>query len=268
METFIAIVDLETTGFERDDGHMPVEIGQCKLLTGFDLFGEPDWSWLPTITQPISTLINPGISIPPEASAIHHLIDADVVDAPLWESALDNYMRELQDSPRKLTALAAHSAHMEQQWLTPETTGNMPWIDTWKCSLRAWPEAPRHSNQCLRYWLNPIGLDRDVASPAHRAGPDAYVTAHLLRELLRLHPLQTLIQWSTEPALLIRVPFGKPQAQGGPRGMKWTEVDTSLLLWVLDRDFSEDILHTCRIELERRQAEENEPDTEIESMEE
>lgn len=89
--------------------------------------------------------------------------------------------------------------------------------------------------------------------PAHRAGPDAYVTSFTLRELLRLHPLHRLIEWSSEPALLVRVPFGKPPAEGGSRGMRWTEVDDSLLHWVACRDFSEDILHTVRIEMARRE---------------
>lgn len=94
-----------------------------------------------------------------------------------------------------------------------------------------------------------------VVDRAHRAGPDAYVTAFLLRELLAQHPLSTLIQWSQEPAILIRVPFGKRPEEGGSRGMRWTEVDASLLYWTVERDFSEDVLFTVRLEIERRAAE-------------
>jgi exodeoxyribonuclease X len=151
------------------------------------------------------------------------------------------------------TAFAAHSAKFERQWCTPDIVGEVPWICTYKCALRAWPEAPGHSNQTLRYWLNPVGLNRASATPAHRAGPDAYVTAFLLRELLRLHPLEDLLKWSSEPAVLIRVPFGKRSDEGGWRGTRWADVEEGFLYWVERRDFSEDILHTVRLEIARRE---------------
>lgn len=248
---FVAVVDVETTGFERALGHMPVEIGRCDLIAARDLHGDPDWS-AARVGAPIFSLVNPGRPIPPEASAVHHLVDADVAAAPRWDEGM------IAIGSRCL-ALAAHSARMEQQWLTPEATGAVPWIDTWKCALRAWPQAPGHSNQCLRYWLNPTGLDRQVASPAHRAGPDAYVSAFLLRELLGLYSFDQLAAWSLEPAVLIRVPFGRPPSAGGARGLRWTEVDDGFLCWVAGRDFSEDILHTVKIEIARREALRREP---------
>lgn len=247
---FIAVVDLETTGFEASDGHVPIEFGRCNLRAGQDLFGNPVWGGA-SVGRPVAVLFSPGRPIPPESSAIHHLVDVDVQGQPSWHQASAQY---LKFGGERLAALAAHTARMEQQWLTPELTGAVPWIDTWKCALRAWPEAPGHSNQCLRYWLDPEGLDRTLASPAHRAGPDAYVTAFLLRELLRRHAFEDLVQWSGEPALLIRVPFGKSPAEGGSRGLRWTEVDDSLLEWTLVRDFSDDILHTVKIEIARRDA--------------
>ena len=53
-------------------------------------------------------------------------------------------------------------------------------------ALRVWPEAPRHSNQVLRYWRG-MRLDHARAMPPHRAGPDAWVTAHILADLAQLH---------------------------------------------------------------------------------
>lgn len=247
----ITVVDLETTGFDAPE-HQPIEIGWCRLAAPNDLLGEPDWSQADLLEDGYhAALVNPGRPIPPEASAVHHLIACDLVDAEPWRTGLIRWIGGI----RRPVAFAAHSAKMERQWCTPELVGEAPWICTWKCALRAWPDAPGHGNQVLRYWLRPEGLDRALATPAHRAGPDAYVTAFLLRELLRLHPLATLLQWSAEPAVLIRVPFGKRPEEGGNRGLRWTEVDDGFLRWTAARDFSDDILHTVTIEIGRRDAE-------------
>jgi exodeoxyribonuclease X len=244
---YIRVVDLETTGLDRAEGHVPIELGWCDVVGACNLLGAAEWCGA-MCTGPSSVLIAPGRPIPPESSAIHHLIDDDLAAACDWQEVIAG----LAGDP---AAFAAHNAQMEQQWLTPDLTGTAaPWIDTWKCALRAWPDAPGHSNQCLRYWRRPAGLCRALAMPAHRAGPDAYVTAWLLAELLREHDFARLVEWSAEPAILVRVPFGKPPEQGGSRGLKWTEVDDGLIEWVLRRDFGADILHTARVERDRRAA--------------
>jgi len=114
---------------------------------------------------------------------------------------------------------------------------------------RLWPEAPSHSNQALRYWRRPIGLDRAVAPSGHRAYQDAYVTAFLLRDLLSLASLEDLIEWSSEPALQVRCHIGKW------RGTPWSEVDDGFLHWILGKDFDEDVVFTVKHELDRREKE-------------
>lgn len=247
----IRVVDLETTGFEPPE-HAPIEIGWCDLTAPPNLLGEPDWSRSELrLNGWEARLVRPGRSIPPETSAVHHLIDEDIVESDeAWQQALIRWIGGVTPP----AAFAAHNARFEAQWCTPDLIGMAPWVCTWKCALRARPDAPGHGNQVLRYWRRPEGLRRDLADPAHRAGPDAYVTAFLLRDLLRDHPLATLLQWSAEPAVLIRVPFGKRPEAGGNRGLRWTEVDDGFLHWTVERDFSADILHTVRLEIERREA--------------
>ena len=241
----IRVVDLETTGFEPPE-HAVVEIGWCDLVAkGRDLVGAPtDWrveggSWM---------FVNPGRPIPPETSAVHHIVDEDVSRASPWPEALADVMSPTEPA---IAILAAHSAKFERLWLTDAATGALPWICTYKAALRLWADAPLHSNQGLRYWRRPEGLDRSVANLAHRAYPDAYVTAHHLRDLLALAPVEDLITWSSEPALQVRCQFGKH------RGTPWREVDHGFLWWVSERDFDEDVLFTVRHELERREREAN-----------
>lgn len=236
----IRVIDLETTGLAPPE-HAPVEIAYCDVVPSV-MYGDERWHVMPGW----SFVVNPGRPIPPEASAVHHLTDDDVRPALChpWHEVLASVAAPLNP----VLAFAAHKAEFERQWLSDDRTGGAPWICTWKCALRLWPDAPGHSNQVLRYWRRPAGIERARANPAHRAGPDAYVTAHLLRDMLSLAPIETLIQWSAEPALLVRVGFGKH------RGQRWVDVDSGYLDWVLDQDFDDAVKFTVRHELARRAA--------------
>src|SRR5829696_5733146 len=102
-----------------------------------------------------------------------------------------------------------------------------------------WPDAPAHNNHSLRYWLRPKGLNPTVANMAHRALPDAYVTAFILRELLDAARVQDLIAWTKEPVLLPRMTFGRH------RGCSWTDVPDDFLGWIVERsDLGDDIKFT------------------------
>lgn len=241
LPQIIRVVDLETTGFDERE-HCIIEIGWQDLIAQrTDIGGAPLFT---TLGDGGAFLVKPTRPIPPESSAIHQLADEDFGQdsgAVDWDVALAAVTR---GAP--VRAFAAHSAQMERKWLTPEAVGDVPWICTHKCALRTWPDAPSHSNQALRWWLKPRDLERARALPPHRAGPDAYATAFILRALLAEHPIEQLIQWTTEPALLTRVSFGEH------RGKKWSEVDVGLLHWVLSKDFDEDTVHTVKVEIARR----------------
>lgn len=233
--TRVRVVDIETAGLEPPD-HKVVEIGWCDLVDG-----ENGWG----VEEGRSVLVNPGRAIPPETSAVHHLVDEDVAGGVDF---IAGYQMAFPQS-RPIIAIAAHNCKFERQWLTDEVTGLAPWICTYKAALRIWPEAPAHSNQALRYWLRPAGLNRAIAARAHRAFEDAYVTAFILRELLGRASIEQLVTWTAEPALQIRCGLGKW------RGAPWRDVDDGFLRWVLGKDFDEDVLFTVRHELAKREAE-------------
>jgi exodeoxyribonuclease X len=250
---FIRVIDLETTGFEPPD-HGVCEIGWCDVESiEHDLLGAPT-AWM--VGNGRGMLVNPGRSIPAETSAVHHIIDEDVAQAPPWLAAASLAMPTYPNDVVPV-AYAAHSAKFERQWCTDDLTGGIPWICTYKCALRLWPDAPQHSNQGLRYWRRPEGLDREIAFHAHRAFPDAYVTAFHLRDMLALAPIDDLIKWSSEPALQVICHIGKW------RGMPWREVDYGFLEWIAARDFDEDILFTVAQEMKRRDTEDAKLRTEV-----
>ncbi|HWK35203.1 3'-5' exonuclease [Sphingomonas sp.] len=231
--SIIRVIDLETTG-NAPPTHAVCEVGWQDVALGadgrWDLYGEGG-----------SILVNPGRPIPPVTMAVHHIRDEDVADARYWH---DVARPVLDPWPRRI-ALAAHRASFEEQFCTASLTHGADWICTWKCALRLWPESPGFSNQMLRYWRRPQGMEHERGLPAHRAFPDAYVTAFHLRDMLNEAPVADLIQWSKEPGLLPRVRYGPD------RGREWREIDNeSLFGFLTDRD--EDIRFTAQTELARR----------------
>jgi exodeoxyribonuclease X len=232
----IRVLDLETTGQSLANGGV-VEAGWQDLA-----YDGRSWS----LTGPVcSVLVNPGMPISPETSAVHHIIDEDVFDAPAWPQAAQSIF---QPDGQRFVAFAAHRASFEQRWCLPALIRGVAWICTYKCALRLWPDAPTHSNQGLRYWRRPSGLDRATSLPAHRAGPDAYVTAHHLRDMLALASVDEMIAWSAEPALLPRVPFG------AHRGRAWRDLDAESLESIMRgaAGTNADLLFSARFEKLRR----------------
>lgn len=229
----IRVIDLETTG-QAPPAHAVCEIGWQDVAPGADghweIHGEGG-----------SMLVNPGRPIPPITMAVHHILDEDVAEAPYWH---DCARPVLDPWPRRL-ALAAHHAEFEKKFCTPALTRDADWICTWKCSLRLWPESPGFSNQILRYWRRPDGLVHQRGLPAHRAFPDAYVTAHLLRDMLNEASVEQLVEWSNLPGLL-------PRVRSGPdRGREWRDLeDETLAVFAADRD--PDVRYTAEQEIARR----------------
>jgi exodeoxyribonuclease X len=109
-----------------------------------------------------------------------------------------------------------------------------------KAAVRLWPEAPGHGNQTLRYWLRPKGLNPVIVSMPHRALPDAYVTAFLIRELLEVVTVEELIALTREPALLPRITFQRY------RGSNWDEVPADYLAWIAGKsELGGDVKYTA-----------------------
>ncbi len=227
----IRVIDLETGA----NGPYDVcEIGWQDVVQGEDGIWQVN-------EERGSLLVNPGKPITPETMAIHHILDEQVATAPLWKEIAPQVLRP----EGGVLALAAHRAAFEQRYCRPHLTGGAKWICTWKCALRLWPHLSSFSNQMLRYQRRPEGLVHEIGLPAHRAMPDAYVTAHHLRDMLKEASPEQLIAWSAEPGLLARVPAGSE------RGKSWAQIST-IALEALAEDRDPDIRFTARTELRRR----------------
>lgn len=218
------VLDVETTGLDPKVDKV-CEVGWCATTETVGIFSR-------------SYLVNPGIPISPGASAVNHLVDADVAEAmTLDQLASANYFWDWGFP-------VAHNAPFDSAFL-PMVKG--PWLDTKRMALRYLPELESHSNQFLRYYLK---LDVPRTLVPHRAEGDAVVTATLLRYLLNgpakadyeRQPIADFIAQQAEPVLLHRVNFGKH------KGKPWAQVPRDYLQWLErnSQDSDEDTQFTVR----------------------
>lgn len=229
--TTVRVIDFETTG-----GTSFTDAEQDVIECGwYDLDVE-----MLTIVASAQQFFKPEkFEISCEARSIHHILDAWLEHSPLT-STLTDWLH----SPT-VDAYCAHGAEFEKMFFNPPDSR---WICTSKCSRHLWPEATKHSNQALRYCLN-LDLDPVLCDPPHRAAPDAYVTTYILIEQLKLATIDQLIDWTTQPRRLDKVPFGKHY------GVLWTELPKDYLGWMLKNiaTFEEDVAFAIRREVARRQ---------------
>lgn len=219
----IVVVDTETTGLEP--GAQVVELAAVWL----------DENTLRT-TYAHSTLVRPTVPVQPDARAAHHITDEELAAAPQAAQLPLHAMLPPH------AHMAAHNVEFDAAMLRgtwPTTPLPARHICTFKCSRHAWPQAPRHSNQVLRYWLD-LPVPRAAGLPAHRALADAHVTTAVLQQLLQLYDVDQLVEMTRRPALLHTVTFGQH------RGKLWSAVDKGFLRWILGKDFDEDTKYTAR----------------------
>ncbi len=154
------VVDLETTG--ATPGFTKItEIGAVRLEGGREV-------------DTFSSLVNPGIRIPPMITGITGIDDATVADAPPIEVVLPRFVEFSSGS-----VLVAHNAQFDLSFLDYELTRlerrtfPRPALDTLRLARKLCPQQ-RCSLSALAY-----RFDTRV-KPVHRALQDAQATAELL----------------------------------------------------------------------------------------
>lgn len=201
-ETEFIVLDTETTGPEPGKD-VPIEVA-CVKLCG-DVIGKP-----------VSWFIDPLRPIPPEASAVHHLIDADLIGAPTLEQAWPEISEFIGTG-----VILAHNADFDMAML-PALAGH-PYMCTLRFARQLWQRGDlseygfplaSHQQQVLRYWLK---LEVDTQGlAAHRAAADILVTARLFQEQVKFYlqcggedDMDCLREFLQRPVEITRMPFGK-----------------------------------------------------------
>lgn len=221
-------LDTETTGVETKD-----RICAIGLITEEEAHYE---------------LINPGKKIPPQASAIHHITNEMVKDAPSFAESQSVQKLKTLNTPENI--LVSHNAPFELDMLQKE---GLAWqgsvIDTLKCSKSLMDDLEGYALQFLRYELRlyreeaNVFHEHKIAITPHHALSDALHTKMVLEYLLDLADIERLIEISKSHVLLTRLPFGKYAKK---RIEEIALKDPGYLKWMVDSlmDMDEDLRYS------------------------
>jgi DNA polymerase III epsilon subunit len=166
-----AVLDVETTGLNPDQGDRVCEVGAIKLRAGKEV-------------ARYHTLIQPGIPIPEEARKIHKISDEMLKDAPAF-GGVARTLREFLAG----TVMIAQNARFDLGFINAEFVRSglgrltIPAVDTVTLARRVRPGLSGYSLDRLAHHFQ-IPVDA-----RHRALGDCEVTVQVF-----LHCLKTLRQ--------------------------------------------------------------------------
>ncbi len=198
--------DTETTGVRSDKDRI-VEIA------AFD----------PIENRSFVHLINPGVPIPPEASAVHHITDAMVASALSFKEVAQLF---LEFCPENTVLIAHNNDSFDKLFLEAEfkradvELPTFAYIDTLKWSRKYRSDLPRHTLQNLR---EVYGFP---ANNAHRALDDVIVLHQVFSSMIDDLSMETVIELLGKPQAFAKMPFGKHQ------GKPLSEVPKSYVSWL------------------------------------
>lgn len=219
----LIIFDTETTGVGPDAG----VVEAAFVEVDDDL----------TVLCQHRSLINPGHPIPPGASGVHGIVDADVADAPRFADWMAQVAPQFK---RREILVIAHNASFDEKFIRPHC-GKTSQFCTLKLARKVWPEAPDHKLATLMYYL---GIRR---SASHNALDDVMTTHGLLKKACEkvgtdLEGLYGLLQ---KPVEITVCPLGKH------KGLPMSEVPKAYLRWMKEKitDMDADLLRAVNKQL-------------------
>lgn len=172
IDSPVAFVDIETTG-----GH-PAYHRVAEVAVIGATGGELDFEW--------STLVNPGVALPPSIQRLTGIDNDMLRDAPSFRTIADELAARLEGR-----LFIAHNARFDYGFIRREFKSlGRDWRSPMACTVRLsrqlYPEMPRHN-------LDTLILRHDLQIAArHRAMPDAVALWQLWRKLREAWPSEVL----------------------------------------------------------------------------
>lgn len=177
----------------------------------------------PVLDRSFEKFVNPGIPIPAEATAIHHITNEMVADAPSFAQIGAEFIEFCSGE----TILIAHNNDsFDVHFLRHEFQRHgipMPdfkFLDSLKWARRYRPDLPRHTLQILR---EIYGI---AANNAHRALDDVLVLHKIFTAMIDDLSMEEVVQLLNVPRMILQMPFGKHQ------GVPLEKIPRSYLQWL------------------------------------
>lgn len=179
----------------------------------------------PENDKTFETLINPGCSIPKEATAIHKITDEMVAKSPSFGEIVDDFIAFCDGD----SVLIAHNndafdIHFLKSEFDRASHPFPDWkfFDSLKWARRFRPDLPRHALQFLR---EVFGISENQA---HRALDDVKVLHQVVSLMLDDLSIDEAMTLLSEKKLIQRMPFGKHS------GEPLKKVPKNYLRWLAD----------------------------------
>lgn len=158
------VFDFETTGTDSSD--KITEVGAVRLVDG-------------KVTDYFSTLVNPGRHIPNEVQELTGITDAMVASAPSFEEVCADFYKYCYGS-----TLVAHNIEFDSRFLKRQSKPldfayDNPMMDTLALARES-------VYGVANYKLNTLCEKFNIPLVHHRAYNDAYATAQLFIEIIRI----------------------------------------------------------------------------------
>lgn len=210
------ILDTEThtlNGLPIEIAYAPVEVHAGKLsLDKSQLFDQ-----LYQVNQPISYA----------AMAVHHILESDLVDQPLYSSF---------ELPADTTYIIGHNVDYDMAAIARcgVETQDIKAICTLALARKVWPQADAHNISALIYLISK-GSDkaRELLKGAHRADADIILTANILMHIvhhLNIHNIDDLYLASEQARIPTKINFGKH------KGSLIQDLPHDYINWLLRQD--------------------------------
>ena len=210
------ILDTEThtlNGLPIEIAYAPVEVHAGKLsLDKSQLFDQ-----LYQVNQPISYA----------AMAVHHILESDLVDQPLYSSF---------ELPADTTYIIGHNVDYDMAAIARcgVKTQDIKAICTLALARKVWPQADAHNISALIYLISK-GSDkaRELLKGAHRADADIILTANILMHIvhhLNIHNIDDLYLASEQARIPTKINFGKH------KGSLIQDLPHDYINWLLRQD--------------------------------
>ena len=210
------ILDTEThtlNGLPIEIAYAPVEVHAGKLsLDKSQLFDQ-----LYQVNQPISYA----------DMAVHHILESDLVDQPLYSSF---------ELPADTTYIIGHNVDYDMAAIARcgVETQDIKAICTLALARKVWPQADAHNISALIYLISK-GSDkaRELLKGAHRADADIILTANILMHIvhhLNIHNIDDLYLASEQARIPTKINFGKH------KGSLIQDLPHDYINWLLRQD--------------------------------